>query len=768
MTPWIKFLWETYRNILDCLCHTKLFHVYRETIEEAFAFCLKYRRLNEFKRLNDLIKQHFQKLSSDDESILQLQLEIRLSQLNTAVALECWQEAFKSLESINNIIQSQEIPTPSVDVVLTYYEKLAKLFWVSENYIFHANALLKYYYHLKKAGKEDQDPFLETKILLACLSVPISPSAALPKPRKCQQYFSSSFLNQSYTKQTDEVVEYLEANTEREKHMRMATSLGFYDFDPMRESLLQGIVTGDILPNVVRELKDLYDTLEDSFQPLTLGSVLAEKLKFIDSEPEIRQYYKSISSIGFVKILQQLSKVYNHLKTDSFRNLVPFINDNEIERLTLHAIRSRLVECRINHQLGILLFDARNALSNETRSVLPDIVRNMHIVSTFVEPESVKEERKVKRQEQLSEIMNKMAIEHELVLERKIRIERAKVERETMLEEERTKIEIEERERQRKMEEQAEAKKKAMQDALEAKQKAQRQKELEQQERNFITEKIKEIATRYGTKTSKSLYKKFDEGSIDSKTYIELQVKQILSDKDKSERKLSDTTEKFDHIVRARREKEIEYLPKLKKSRSEQLEGQVSKITEMFSVQHKTAWTINHEQKERLSRFKNDKNSFENTILTERKNIYDEQVAEREEKLKVLKAQKAKEQEERKKQEEERRKQEEEKRKQLEQEQKQKEAPQRQEPSNVYVPPRRQESYSVPKKETSSNVYVPPRRESNVEGSWRSRGDQDSQSKPRDEKKFGRGSLFGSPKPYSSYSRGGRGSRGSSSDEKWR
>jgi translation initiation factor 3 subunit A len=64
VTPWFKFLWETYRTILDVLRNNvKLESLYAMTAGKAFQFCLNYKRTTEFRRLCDILRNHLNSLN---------------------------------------------------------------------------------------------------------------------------------------------------------------------------------------------------------------------------------------------------------------------------------------------------------------------------------------------------------------------------------------------------------------------------------------------------------------------------------------------------------------------------------------------------------------------------------------------------------------------------------------------------------------------------------------------------------------------------------
>lgn len=64
VTPWFRFLWESYRSVLEILrSNPKLEALYTMTAVRAFNFCLTYKRNSEFRRLCDILRQHLNNMN---------------------------------------------------------------------------------------------------------------------------------------------------------------------------------------------------------------------------------------------------------------------------------------------------------------------------------------------------------------------------------------------------------------------------------------------------------------------------------------------------------------------------------------------------------------------------------------------------------------------------------------------------------------------------------------------------------------------------------
>ena len=121
----------------------------QNTALEAFQFCLKYERKSEFRRLCEMLRTHLGNLTKYSHQVnavnlnnaesLQLHMETRFAQLNTAVQLELWQESSRTVDDLFGLMRQSRTPLKS-SVMAAYYDKMAQIFLVSDNWLMHAFA----------------------------------------------------------------------------------------------------------------------------------------------------------------------------------------------------------------------------------------------------------------------------------------------------------------------------------------------------------------------------------------------------------------------------------------------------------------------------------------------------------------------------------------------------------------------------------------------------------------------------------------------------
>lgn len=184
VAPWFRFLWEVYRTVLDILRHNaKLETLYREVVEGAFAWCQRWGRKSEFRRLCEILRHHLsliEKYPNQQHGIdlaapesHRLQLELRFAQLKLATGLELWQEAFRTIEDIHGLfVRGRRAADPQL--VRSYYEHIGQIFAMSDNYLFLAATWSKLH-AIATAQSLGSEPTQAAArlFLLAALSVPL-------------------------------------------------------------------------------------------------------------------------------------------------------------------------------------------------------------------------------------------------------------------------------------------------------------------------------------------------------------------------------------------------------------------------------------------------------------------------------------------------------------------------------------------------------------------------------------------------------------------
>ncbi len=114
-------------------------------------------------------------INLSDPDTLQRHLDTRFYQLNASVELELWQEAFRSVEDIHNLLTvAKKSPRPAM--MANYYDKLTRIFLTSGNALYHAAAWSRYYFVVRNmGGKSDEElAQLAGLVLISALAVPVS------------------------------------------------------------------------------------------------------------------------------------------------------------------------------------------------------------------------------------------------------------------------------------------------------------------------------------------------------------------------------------------------------------------------------------------------------------------------------------------------------------------------------------------------------------------------------------------------------------------
>ncbi|KAF9471257.1 hypothetical protein BDN70DRAFT_977463 [Pholiota conissans] len=345
VTPWLKFLWESYRTSLETLKNNaRLESIYQQIAQQAFKFCLKHQRKVEFRRLCETLRLHLSNVAKyshqqhsinlSDPDTLQHHLDTRFAQLNTSVELELWQEAFRSVEDVHNLLtMAKKAPRPAM--MANYYEKLTKIFLMSGNALYHAAAWSRYYAVVISIGGKPEEEIsrLAAQVLVSALAVPVG----------------------LHTEEPDEL---------KGKNARLTALLGLTRM-PTRSGLLKDALSRDVLKLSPQAIKSLYNILEVTFDPLTLCSSIAPLLQTLATDEAFAPYLTLLQRALLSRLLSQLSQVYSTIKIDNLLALVAPLKDaglegafdeEQVEAYIMGCARRGELNVRVDHKDGSITF----------------------------------------------------------------------------------------------------------------------------------------------------------------------------------------------------------------------------------------------------------------------------------------------------------------------------------------------------------------------------------------------------------------------------
>lgn len=644
VTPWLKFLWETYRTVLEILKNNARLEVmYQATALQAFQFCLRYTRKTEFRRLCELLRNHVQNaakysaqmhaINLSDPDTLQRHLDTRFQQLNVAVELELWQEAFRSIEDIHTLLSLSKRPAKNV-MMANYYEKLSRIFLVSENYLFHAAAWNRYYNLLRQStitlatqqGSKKDNPSVSDAemskigsfVLLSALAIPVI----------------STSRSRGALMDVDE--------TRKNKNTRLTNLLGMAQ-PPTRSVLFKDALNKGLLKRVRPEIRDLYNILEVDFHPLSICKKITPILKQIGADPEMEKYVVPLQQVILTRLFQQLSQVYESVELKFVYELAQFpdpfqITPSMIEKFIMNGCKKGDLAIRVDHLSGVLTFDsdvfssskamhpgsAAGSAENEVGSVqrlqntpseiarmqLTRLAKTLHVTCMYVDP-SYNEARIQAKQAAQARAAAGAGKEHEETLARRVVIEKKKeaatdaLQRKQREEETRKRIrtqQIQEAEKQRLLDEHREREKKRLKDEQDRIHQQEMKKQLEELKSGVKGIDVSEI----------------DLEELDANRLRAMKLAQLEREKNELNDRIRTTAKRIDHLERAFRREELKHVPEdyeaQKKRDMEIYEATKAQSLKEAELKHKEAVALKH----RLGRLVPHFNGFRREVSEKR------------------------------------------------------------------------------------------------------------------------------------------------------
>ena len=277
---------------------------------------------------------------------------------------------------------------PKPQLMATYFEKLSRIFWVSENYLFHAYAYYKFFAlsaTQNKALSEDDRRAMASAVVLGALAIPIYASAGPAVGIGASGEGG------------------LDVDGERDKKSKLAALLKHPTL-PSREALLSELVTKGLLNFVRPDVRELFCILQVDFSPLTLVERARPILEGLRDETRptvsatgtvgsssgaasiaanaLAQYVPNLERLLVFRLLQQLSSVFSTLRLSVFNDMCTGLSLNplDVQKLIARSVKAGQLAVRMDHRTGVLRLGSHTSDATAMRRQLSELAARLHAV----------------------------------------------------------------------------------------------------------------------------------------------------------------------------------------------------------------------------------------------------------------------------------------------------------------------------------------------------------------------------------------------------
>merc|ERR1719347_1361015 len=429
-----------------------------------------------------------------------------------------------------------------------------------------------------------------------------------------------------------------------EKMARLAVLLALAQ-PPTRQSLLKDCLRFGVVGNANSELQDLYNWLEVDFSPLNICRKVEDRLTMISESTDefsaIKQYTQPLRDMTLVRLLTQVAQLFQSISMTRLLSITIFASQQHMERIIVECARNNDMQVRIDHRTSAVNFGTdltecqRTEMpegphiqampSEQVRTQLMSMMKVLDKGLSTIYPdramlETAELRTKITEAYHQTKVLTEQRLRqrHKMIEDRKEWLEKLNsAQQEAAIEKTRQDMERRKAEEARRLK-----------DEQEEREKQRKENEIKAIQAKHQKDKIAQLAN---TEIGKKVLDKMEAEEIakmDADEIMAKQVEELEKEKKELQVRLKAQEKKVDHLERAKRLEEIPLL----KLQFEELKEEAKVVWEEQEKdrieEEKKQRASDVENRDRMVRMRDDKDKYLESLLKERKNVFEKKITE--------------------------------------------------------------------------------------------------------------------------------------------
>jgi len=175
---------------------------------------------------------------------------------------------------------------------------------------------------------------------------------------------------------------------------------------PSRKNLINYIQENKISDDCSDIVSELFDLFENEKNPLKIANRGSKIIEEIKKQNYRQTYMDSISKNLIIKTLANLSNLYENISFNRLKNILNWVDPDDLENIILENSRLGLISCSIDHENDMILFNIKKNIQNNLNEKFLNFLNTFEKIGSEIIFNDIKNKKKI--QNLRSNIINKL------------------------------------------------------------------------------------------------------------------------------------------------------------------------------------------------------------------------------------------------------------------------------------------------------------------------------------------------------------------------